>query len=275
MKKTTISYAAILLIGFASCSKSNSSPESSTTPSVSQGTPVKRITHTFPASESHEHNNFIFNYSNNRLTSGSSQMVYTSLNQIVSQGLQNFSLTYSSPTSISGTMWGSSFTGTLNSAGYLATLVFPTFTCTFSYTTDGQLSEIVETFSPNNRATIQFSYVSGNLVAAQVEEVTNNVTSNSAAMFQYGTTVNKSGVWPAAFDVGGISYFIPFYYAALLGKPTKNLALTATMTYPNESVSESFVYTYADGYVATCTRNSLSTLNGIPQTSSDLVTYTY
>jgi len=269
MKNTTLLYVAIFSTTFFACSKSKTEPESASITSVSQGLPVKSITHTFSATENHEHTNFVFNYSNNVLVSGTSQIRFTASGQILSEPSESFNLTRSA-TTISGNIDGQPFTGTLNTSGYLASLG----DYTFSYTTDGYLKKIIETYTGGQSIT-EFTYSGGNLITIEEAITYMNSTDTSIATFQYGNSTNKSGVWPAPFDAGTGGYLSIFYYAALLGKPTKNLATSFNYQDSDENINETYTYTYTDGYISTCLRNESITENGTTRTTSDLVTYAY
>jgi hypothetical protein len=275
MSQKAFIYIAIFSTTLFACSKSKTQPQpvSPSISSVSQGLTVKRITHTFSASENHEHNNFVFSYSGNKLTSGSSQIFYTTSNQKLSDPIANFTLIQTA-TIVSGTYASDSFSGTINSIGYLATLVFPGYTVTFTYTSDGYLKKVTETYS-SGQIVSEFTYSGGNLVTLQEAITDNNITNNATATFQYGSGVNKSGVWPPPFEVGSTGYLSMFYYAALLGKPTKNLPVSFNYQSSYANINETYSFTYTDGYVATCRRNSSAQVNGTTLTSSDLVTYAY
>jgi hypothetical protein len=278
MYNKVILYTAILSTTLFACSKSKTEPELAPITAVSQGLPVKRITHTFPLTEYHAYNNWIFNYTNNRLIGGASQMVYTDdKGQFFSDPTVSFNITRLA-SSISGTVDGQAFTGTLNSSGYLISLSMQDEDFTISYTSDGYLRKISQPYNWfGGPSTTDFTYSDGNLNIVQITDANfNNTLDTTKVTFQYGVTTNKSGVWPIMLD--NVNMFSIFYYAALLGKPTKNLAVSATsyQSWNKLRENETYTHTYSDGYIATTSINSISSVyGGSNRNRSDLVTYSY
>lgn len=279
MNNKAFLFIAIFSTTLFACSKSKTEPVPPPITAVSQGLPVKRITHTFSATEDHELINWIFNYSNNVLVSGTRQTRYTASGQIFSDPSESFNLTRSA-TTISGNLDGQPFTGTLNSSGYLASLSIVSSDIICSYTSDGYLKKLIITDN-GDKDIIDFTYSGGNLTAFQDVFTYNNTTEISTATLSYGSSLNKSGVWPAALDVEfgtvvRLDYLSMFYYAALLGKPTNNLAVSSHYQDSNLYTDDTYTYTYTDGYIATCRRNtSINVLPNFRSTTSDLITYAY
>jgi hypothetical protein len=280
MNNKVFVFIAIFSTTLFACSKSKTEPVPASISSVSQGLPVKRISHTFSATEDHELTNWIFNYSNNILVGGSAQVRHTWVTgKITSEPSESFNLTRSA-TTISGNLGGQPFTGTLNSSGYLASLSIASSDLICSYTSDGYLKKLIIT-DDFGKDIIDFTYSGGNLTAFQDVFTYNNTTEISTATLSYGSSLNKSGVWPAALDVEfgtvvRLDNLSMFYYAALLGKPTNNLAVSSHYQDSNLYTDDTYTYTYTDGYIATCRRNtSINFLPNDRSTTSDLITYAY
>ena len=209
----------------------------------------------------------------NKVISGTGQIFYTMSNVIRSESIRNINYT-NNGVSISGSFGSATFTGTLNAIGYLATLVLTEGTgpnnvssSSFTYTSDGYLKSWVETFAGVTQTTT-YTYNGGNLVSVVEGTGVNAITST----YQYGSILNKAGIIPPTEGAGYIYDF--FHYAALLGKPSKNLASSSNTQSGPEVIAETYTYTLNDGYVNTCSVNSTVT-GTLNYTASDLVTYAY
>jgi len=276
MKNKAFLFIAIFSTTLFACSKSKTEPEpeSASITSVSQGLPVKRITHTFSVTENHQNFNWVFNYLPNKVISGTGQIFYTWNNAIQSETIRNINYTNNGG-SISGSFGSGTFTGTLNTLGYLATLVFTegagpnnVSSSSFTYTSDGYLKSRVETFSGATQTTT-YTYNGGNLVSVVEGTGANSITTT----YQYGSILNKAGIIPPTLMAAGYEYHF-FHYAALLGKPSKNLVSSLNTQSGPEVQAKNYTYTLNDGYVNTCSVNSIVT-GTLNYTTSELVTYAY
>ena len=246
--KTFRFFATLLIItlcaGFTSCSDDDDDNNGGNT--ISKGVPVVSITRTGNVPEEM---NWIFAYSNDKLTSAQGQLIYFGQ----SDEKENYGISYQGGIQFTGDGADEISKIETNKNGYI-TFIKTTDDAeiSYEYTADGYLKSVTEVGTDKGRDYVHktiITYTNG----CYDKIVVTDSDGETTYTFTATTDENKNGVLPELISesLGFGCEFI--YYAGLLGKPVQKLVKSMSESNNNNTKSYNFSYSFDElGNVVLC-----------------------
>lgn len=228
--------AVIMGVNFAACS-SDDDDDNDGGNTISKGAPVVSITRTGYVPEEM---NWIFAYSNDKLTSAQGQLIYFGQ----SDEKENYGISYQGGIQLTGDGADEISKIETNKNGYI-TFIKTTDDAeiSYEYTADGYLKSVTEVGTDKGRDYVHktiITYTNG----CYDKIVVTDSDGETTYTFTATTDENKNGVLPELISESLGCFGHEFiYYAGLLGKPVQKLV--NSMSESNNSNTKSYNFSYS------------------------------